>query len=70
MKFCNLIQRDVDKILREAVFTADQEAIFRQLIRAQYNDVGIMMNLNMSNARYYRIKKEIYGKIERILGEK
>lgn len=67
MKFCNLIQDDVDIILERAAFTADQEAIFRQLIRARYNDVGIMMNLNMSNGRYYRIKKEVKQKIERIL---
>lgn len=67
MKFCNLIQDDVDIILERAAFTADQEAIFRQLVRARYNDVGIMMNLNMSNGRYYRIKKEVKQKIERIL---
>ena len=70
MKFCNLIQDDVDIILERAAFTADQEAIFRQLVRARYNDVGIMMNLNMSNGRYYRIKKEVKQKIERILDDR
>lgn len=69
-KLTTLIQRDVDAINAEACWTADQRQLFDLLLQDRLNDAGIMMAMNIcSREKYYRIKKEVYGKLDRIKAE-
>lgn len=71
MIYSGLIKADIEKIRQEANFTAEQDAVFAELIKPSYGvtdcDTAVYMRLNMSRAKYYRIKSVINHKIIRIL---
>lgn len=68
--FSSLIKSEIDYINAMAAWTGDQAAIFEMLLSGKLTDTGIMHRLSMSGSRYYRNKREIRQKIDRILREK
>lgn len=67
MTFDEFIQDDVDLIVSRAHFTDEQRKIFDLLLTSKYTDYGICRKINMSETRYYKIKKQVINKIKRIL---
>lgn len=67
----NLIKSDIEKIRKNANFNIEQSQIFEELIKPSYqvteNDVAIYQKLNFSERKFYKIKKEVKTKVERIL---
>ncbi len=74
MKYSQFIKSDIEKIRENANFNHEQESVFNELInpsyKTRYNDTAIYIKLNMSKDKFYRIKREINDKIERITGGK
>lgn len=70
MKIRLLIKSDVEKIRENANFNEEQKEVFEELINASHRtDAAICVRLCLSESKYYRIKKEIEHKIDRILKE-
>lgn len=71
--FSKLIKSDIEKIIENANFNDEQEQIFIELTKptyhTKYTDIFICHKLNLSESKYYRIKKEIKEKIKRIMDE-
>ena len=69
--FKNLIKNDIEKIRKNANFNAEQSQVFEELIKPSYqvveNDVAVYQRLNLSERKFYKIKKEVKMKIDRIL---
>lgn len=69
--FKNLIKNDIEKIRKNANFNVEQSQVFEELIKPSYqvveNDVAVYQRLNLSERKYYKIKKEVKMKIDRIL---
>lgn len=69
--FKKLIKSDIQKIIEEAHFTDEQLIVFQELTSSKYgvfyNDTSIYIKLNISPGKFYRIKKEIIDKCNRIL---
>lgn len=69
--FKKLIKSDIDKIEKEAHFSTDQLQIFQYLISPDYcvfyGDTYICTHLNLSPAKFYRIKAQIVEKCRRII---
>ena len=69
--FKNLIKNDIEKIRKNANFNVEQSQVFEELIKPSYqvveNDVAVYQRLNLSERKFYKIKKEVKTKIERIL---
>lgn len=72
--FKKLIQSDIDKIEKDAHFSADQLQIFEYLIDPKYNvffgDTYICTHLSLSPAKFYRIKAQVVEKVRRIIPDK
>ena len=65
-----LIQREVDAINAAACWTDEQKRLFDHLLTNRYNDTGIMLEMNIySKEKYYRLKKQVFEKIDRIKAE-
>ena len=65
-----LIQREVDAINAAACWTDEQKRLFDYLLTDRYNDTGIMLAMNISSReKYYRLKKQVYEKLDRIKNE-
>lgn len=61
---------DICRILDEAHFNEEQLSVFDLLVSTRFmDDISIYMRLNLSQSRYYRIKKIVLEKINRILNE-
>lgn len=73
MKYSELIKSDIELIKENANFTHEQEEVFDELInpayKTKYNDTAVYIKLNLSKAKFYKIKSEINNKIRRILSE-
>ena len=69
--FKNLIKSDIEKIRKNANFNVEQLQVFEELIKPSYqvveNDVAVYQRLNLSERKFYKIKKEVKMKIDRIL---
>lgn len=69
--FKNLIKNDIEKIRKNANFNVEQSQVFEELIKPSYqvveNDVAVYQRLNLSERKFYKIKKEVKMKIDRIL---
>ena len=67
----NLIKSDIEKIRKNANFNVEQSQVFEELIKPSYqvveNDVAVYQRLNLSERKFYKIKKEVKTKIDRIL---
>ena len=65
-----LIQREVDAINAAACWTDEQKRLFDHLLSDRYSDAGIMLEMNIaSREKYYRLKKQVFEKIDRINAE-
>lgn len=62
-----MTQLEIDEVLNKCAFTDEQFRIFNLLLKNNCTDLGIMSNLKISNTRYYRHKRLIQDKINRIL---
>ncbi len=64
-------QREVDYIAEQARFDSDQQRVFDMLIDRRYGvtwtDITIYTMIGITEYKYYKIKKEIKKKIQRIL---
>lgn len=69
LDYGGLIKADIERLNREAAWTDDQAAVFKLLLDDTLIDEGRMQRLKLSSSRYYRLKKEIWQKVERILRE-
>ena len=61
-----LTRSEFDKIIEEANFTEEQRMIFLALNKDNQYDFGIMLEIGISGRRYYRLKKIVIQKVERI----
>ena len=72
-KYQKLIQSDIDTIVNHAHFNNEQEAVFHALVSPKYRvthgNTAIFAQLGISESKFYRVKKEIDEKIDRILKE-
>jgi hypothetical protein len=68
--FDALTKNETEAIRAEANFTEEQERIFTALGRGLLNDEGIMLSLNLSPRHYYRSKRIVCDKTDRIAREK
>lgn len=65
-----LTKKEAETLIEKAAFTDEQLVTFMHLWRGDLSDVGIMMELGVSNNRFYnKIKPEIYMKIIKIAAE-
>lgn len=73
MKYNTFIKSDIEKIWENANFNEEQAAVFTELIKPSYgvsdNDASVYIRLCMSESKFYKIKKEIHKKVQRILKE-
>lgn len=73
MKYNTFIKSDIEKIWQNANFNEEQAAVFAELIKPSYgvsdNDVAVYIRLCMSESKFYKVKKEIREKAQRILKE-
>lgn len=67
VRLYELLQSEIDFINNQAAWTDEQKQVFSELLRGRFTDEGIKQNLNIPHVRYYKIKKQIYNKIERII---
>lgn len=71
MKYFELIESDISKINEKAHWTSEQQQVFDMLIDREYGinycDAYIYITLGMSQSKFYRKKKQIGKKIERII---
>lgn len=65
--FDELIKADIDFILQNANFNTEQRLVFDWLIKGDYPDYRIMQEINMTESKFYKIKKQVKNKIKRIL---
>lgn len=61
----NLTKRELETAIEGANLTAIQLKIILELNREEKNDVGIMMDLCLSNNKYYAEKKTALCKLQR-----
>jgi hypothetical protein len=61
-----LTRVEIEKIVEEANFTEEQLRIFLALNKDSQYDYGIMLEIGMTGRRYYKIKKIVIQKVERI----
>ena len=70
-KFKYMVKSEIDYIIQNANFTDEQYAVFRELTKSDYgitkSDISIYMKLHMSATKFYKIKKEIKNKIDKVL---
>lgn len=70
-KFKYMVKSEIDYIIQNANFTDEQYSVFRELIKSDYgttkSDISIYMKLHMSATKFYKIKKEIKNKIDKVL---
>lgn len=67
LEFTKFTKKEIDKILAECSFNEIQLKIFNLLLDDKYNDIGIILNLDISHNKYYKIKRIIRDKINRVL---
>ena len=65
-----LTRAEMEAILADGNFSAEQENIFRLLNKDELFDVGIMSRLGLSNRHYYDVKAVVLAKVERIAQER
>ena len=61
-----LTRAEFDKIIEDANFTEEQRMIFLALNKDNQYDYGIMLEIGISGRRYYKLKKIVIQKVERI----
>ena len=61
-----LTRAELEHIVEEANFTEDQQKIFAALNKDSQYDYAIMMDIGISGRRYYKLKKIVMEKVERI----
>lgn len=61
------VQAEYEKIVALARFTDEQRGIFDLLNEDKLNDEGIMLKMNLSRKRYYKVKKIVLQKVIKIL---
>lgn len=73
MKYNAFIKFDIEKIRQNANFNEEQAAVFAELIKPSYgvsdNDAAVYIRLCMSESKFYKIKKEVREKAQRIFKE-
>ena len=71
MRYCEFIESDIIEINQKAHFTSEQQDVFNMLIHKDYSvvycDIHIYTTLGLSSSKFYKIKKQITKKIERII---
>lgn len=71
MKYCEFIESDISKINEKAHWNSEQKLVFDMLIDREYGisycDTHIYVKLGMSQSKFYKLKKEIAKKIQRII---
>lgn len=70
LSFDALTKNETEAIRAEANFTDEQERIFTAMGRGVMTDEGIMLSLNLSPRHYYRTKRIVCDKTDRIAREK
>lgn len=70
ISFDALTKTESEAIRAEANFTDEQERIFTAMGRGSLTDEGIMLSLNLSPRHYYRTKRIVCDKTDRIAREK
>lgn len=60
-----LTPKDVTTLHEKADFTEDQLAILKHLRKGDLSDEGIMLELQLSRNKYYKIKADLLCKIIR-----
>lgn len=72
-RYKHLIKSDIEFIRNNANFNAEQAQVFEELIKPDYGvfekNTAVFFRLHLSEAKFYRIKKEIDKKIDRILND-
>lgn len=72
IKYRNFIKSDIEKIIENANFNDDQLTVFKYLTSSSYGvtitNTSIAMRMNISDRKFYCIKKEVDNKINRIIG--
>ena len=63
----HLTRSELEGLLLEANFSADQRKIFDLLNKDEYYDDGIMTALSMPEKRYYENKKAVLEKLAKLL---
>ena len=61
---------DMNKLSEKIGFTSDEKYILEHLVRDDMNDSGIMLNLGLSQNKYYDTKCNLIYKIIRYAAEK
>lgn len=71
MKYRNFIKSDIEKIIENANFNEDQLKVFEYITSPsygiKYTNTSIAMKMNISERKFYNIKREVDAKIRRIL---
>lgn len=67
LKISALTKQELDLVVKEANFTDEQLAIFKELNKDKFYDYAIMSSLSIPTRKFYDLKKIILDKVERIL---
>ena len=61
-----LTKREAQSVIEEANFSEEQLNIFNALNKDRFYDYAIMSDLSLDSRRYYKVKKIVLEKVERI----
>lgn len=67
MRICELTRSEREEMEAKANFSVDQKRLFDLLSLDCFYDDGLMMALQMSRTRFYRVKAEVMEKFRRLL---
>lgn len=70
VKISALTKSELETVRSEANFTAEQNKMYDLLNLDVHTDAGIMLVMGLSPRRYYKIKKIVCDKTDRIAREK
>ena len=66
LKVCALTRSELQAIREEANLTAEEEKLLDLLNKGDRTDVGMMLDLGVTHHHYYRLKKVLCAKVDRI----